>query len=326
MRVFICLICVLFLWGCGGAPRGKSSLSAWMEETGRVKVLSTTEIVGDLVRLIGAERVDHIALIAPDLDPHSYELVKGDEEKLSRADLIFCHGLGLEHGASLHHRLQTEKKVLSVGAEIQKRVGERILFQGSEIDPHVWMDISLWKEAVEPIVFFLSQFDPEGEALYRENGKRLEEKLTLLDQEIKEKISFVDQEKRYLITTHDAYNYFARRYLAPQNEISSGKWRERLAAPEGLSPEGQIGFTDLQNVIDFIEAHQIRVVYPEANLSHASLGKIVEVSRAIGHPVAISKRYLYGDTYGSLLGEQKKAEDYFEMMRINTDTLCEGWK
>ena len=99
-----------------------------------------------------------------------------------------------------------------------------------------------------------------------------------------------------------------------------------FAAPEGLSPEGQIGFTDLQKVIDFIQAHQIRVVYPEANLNHASLSKIVEVSRTLGSPVTISNRYLYGDTYGSLLGEQERVDSYFDMMHVNTETLCQGWR
>ena len=164
-KIVLSVLCALLLWGCGASPKGKGSLSVWMEDTGRVKVLSTTEIVGDLVRFVGGERIDHIALIVGDLDPHSYDLVKGDEEKLSRADLVFCHGLGLEHGASLQYRLQKEKKVVSLGGEIQKRAGEKVLFKGSEIDPHVWMDVSLWKEAVAPIVLSLLQLYPEGEAL-----------------------------------------------------------------------------------------------------------------------------------------------------------------
>src|SRR6185503_10660848 len=95
IRFFLLCAC---LCGCGSAP---SSLAQWKEPNGRVKVLSTTPIIDDLVSRIGGDRIDHLSLMGPFIDPHSYELVKGDDEKFSTAQVVFCNGLGLEHSGSL---------------------------------------------------------------------------------------------------------------------------------------------------------------------------------------------------------------------------------
>ena len=101
-------------------------------------------------------------LIQGDLDPHSYEMVKGDGEKLSGADLIFYNGLGLEHGASLSAILQGSPNAMAIGEKIKSICPERILMRGGAIDPHIWMDISLWQKGIDPIVEALSGADPEG--------------------------------------------------------------------------------------------------------------------------------------------------------------------
>src|SRR5277367_6206577 len=88
------------------------------ETSGKVRVLSTTAQIHDLVASIGGERVEAKVLIRGDLDPHSYEIVKGDGEKLSSANLIFYNGLGLEHGASLSAYLHTSPKAVAVGEKI----------------------------------------------------------------------------------------------------------------------------------------------------------------------------------------------------------------
>ena len=65
-----------------------------MEPNGKLKVLSTTAMLHDLVKQIGGDEIDSTVLICGDLDPHTYQLVKGDGEKLSFADLVFYNGLG----------------------------------------------------------------------------------------------------------------------------------------------------------------------------------------------------------------------------------------
>jgi manganese/zinc/iron transport system substrate-binding protein len=88
------LMMVLFLNGCSGGRQ--EDFRKWTEDNGKIKVLSTTAMINDLVKQIGQDRVDTLTLIQGELDPHSYQLVKGDDEKLGFATLIFYSGLGLE--------------------------------------------------------------------------------------------------------------------------------------------------------------------------------------------------------------------------------------
>src|SRR5579872_4447872 len=87
----VCLLLILTSIAIGCSS--KNRLNEWMKESPRVKILSTTAQIGDLAEEIGGERVDGWVLIQGDLDPHSYEIVKGDDEKLARAQLIFYNGL-----------------------------------------------------------------------------------------------------------------------------------------------------------------------------------------------------------------------------------------
>ena len=69
-------------------------------------------MIDDLVEQVGGEYVDTTVLIKGGFDPHSYQLVEGDDEKFAFADVIFCNGVGLEHGPSLQHYLKTHPKVV----------------------------------------------------------------------------------------------------------------------------------------------------------------------------------------------------------------------
>ncbi len=129
-----------------------SPFREWMKDNGKIKVLSTIAQIGDLAAAVGGDQVDCLVLIPKELDPHSYELVKGDGEKLQRADLILYNGLGLEHGAGLSALLKQSPKAVALGFEIQKLAPNKILEKDGVIDPHIWMDVSLWKLSLQSIV------------------------------------------------------------------------------------------------------------------------------------------------------------------------------
>src|SRR5262245_55176684 len=98
MYKYLALLCLILI-SCGGTNNDNSK--DWNAKNGKVKVLGTTAMITDLVKQIGGDRIDVITLIQGELDPHSYQLVKGDDEKLKTADLIIYSGLNLEHGPSL---------------------------------------------------------------------------------------------------------------------------------------------------------------------------------------------------------------------------------
>ena len=171
----VCALMFFFLalWGCSNPDSSSQheEVRRWQEDNGKVKVLSTIAMVDDLVKQIGGEYVDRMVLIKGDLDPHSYQLVKGDDEKLSRADLIFYNGLGLEHGPSLQHYLRTSSKAVSLGNKIREQNPEAIIVFHGQLDPHIWMDVELWAGSIPFIVEVLSRKDPAHAQIFQQNGE-----------------------------------------------------------------------------------------------------------------------------------------------------------
>ncbi len=305
-KVCLALFLGLLVFGCSS----KNDLREWMKDSPKVKILSTTAQIGDLATEIGGERVDGWILIQGDLDPHSYEIVKGDDEKFARAQLIFYNGLGLEHGASLSSLLRGSPRAVAIGERIRDSYPERILKKDEAVDPHIWMDISLWQKAIDPIVESLSRVDREGASYYRERGDALALKMEQTHKEIQEQLSAVPSEKRYLVTSHDAFQYFTRSYLAESGESDRNV---RFTAPEGLAPDGQLNPLDIERIIDFLRSKKITVVFPESNVSRDSIKKIAISGKELGLDIRICSEALYGDSMSGL--------SYFEMMKSNADVI-----
>jgi manganese/zinc/iron transport system substrate-binding protein len=311
------------LCGCSGSNEHVRNFEAWMQPNGKIKVLSTTAMIDDLVGQVGGERVDRLSLIVGEVDPHSYELIKGDDEKLAFATVIFTNGLGLEHGASLRARLQKRSAVVALGDELQKRYPELILHAGKAIDPHIWMDISLWMKTVDPIVETLTLADPEGKEVYERNGEALKAQMQQAHEQMLEQMHKIPASKRFLVTSHDAFNYFARAYLAESNETSQAEWQKRFAAPEGLAPDGQLSVADIQNIIKHLAQYKIEVIFPESNVSKDSLRKIVNACASKGLKVILSQSVLYADSMGSL---DSGAGTYLKMIEHNVKVLQDAWQ
>ncbi len=315
---------LLSLSACSQGERdcSEGDLDRWMRDSEKIKVLSTTAMIDDIVGQVGGDRIDHIALICGEIDPHSYELVKGDDEKLERAQVIFYNGLGLEHGASLRYQLQSHTHSIALGNRVQEENGQEMISVGNQIDPHIWMDISLWSEIINPIIEELSQVDPEGRGGFIRNGEILRTKMEVEHQRIRQEFQKIPETKRYLVSSHDAFNYFTRAYLAEPTEILQAQWQKRFASPEGLSPDGQLSASDIQKIVDHLARYQIQVIFPESNVSRDSLKKIVHACGQNGLKVNISSEVLYGDAMGEKSGD---GDLYLKMIAYDADVLLSTW-
>ena len=315
MKKYILGLMLLLFGGCSKA----SEKNLGHKKETKIEVLSTTAMVEELVAQIGKEHVDSKVLIKGELDPHSYELVKGDYQKIEKAQVIFFNGLDLEHGASLKYLLEHSSKSVSLGNElIKKRKGDLIFIDG-HVDPHVWMDLSLFSELIDPIVTKLSQLDPAHEKEYQINGVALLNKMKTMDDQILSLLHEIPKENRYLIASHDAFFYFTRRYLAETDEKSEfNLWRKRFAALEGLAPDGQISTQDIQKIIDHAIKFNVKVVFPESNLNPDGVKKVVHVLNKKGVETLLAKEYLYGDAIGE---KNSGADSYLKMMQHNAKVI-----
>lgn len=306
---FLTLLVLVTICACS---RHETEGTKWRQENGKLKVLSTIAMIHDLVQQIGGEDIDAITLIRGELDPHSYELVKGDDEKFARADLVFYNGLGLEHGLSLRQNLANHPKAIAVADPILKEIPELILYNEGVCDPHVWMDIALWMRTVDPIVQALAEKDPKHATAYRERGDKLWHKMAAEDQKMFETLQAIEPNRRYLVTSHDAFHYFTRHYLAKPGE---GEWALRCKAPEGLAPEAQMSIHDVFSIISHIEVFHIPVLFPESNVSKDSLRKIVDAGKEKGLEIRMCHEELYGDSMG-------KANSYIDMIAHNVEVIA----
>lgn len=308
MRLFLkclCFFALLFSAAC----QKKKDLG---QGNGKLKVLSTIAMIDDLVGEIGKEHVDKSVLIRGAMDPHAYELVKGDDEKFGRADIVFYNGLGLEHGHSLKQLLERNPKAIALGDFLLKHDPELILIFEGGPDPHIWMDIALWIKIVDPIAQALAAHDPTRSEFFYKNAKDLKDKLFDADEKIFQRLQSIEENKRFLVTSHDAFHYFTRHYLASPGEK---EWQRRCIAPEGLAPESQVSVGDIRKTIAHIQKHNIRVLFSESNVSQDALKKIVSACSENGGALRICREPLYADAMG-------KASNYLEMIKHNVELIA----
>lgn len=189
--------------------------------TGRLKVVATTSIVGDVVRSVGGENIDLSVLIPVNVDEHGYEPIPQDAAKIAQASLVFENGAGLEQfieklmqnaGGSTHLVSVSEGVTLLQGALEDEVQPDQTPVAGTKGDPHVWLDpnnVLIWVQNIEQA---LSSADPQHAADYQKNADQYRQQLKDLDAWIQQQIEQVPQDRRKLVTDHLIFTYFASRY------------------------------------------------------------------------------------------------------------------
>ncbi|MCH9620787.1 MAG: Periplasmic zinc-binding protein TroA [Chlamydiia bacterium] len=277
-------------------------------ENEKKTILSTTVMIDSVLKQIVEDKFSLSVLIEGEIDPHSYQMKKGDVEKLERAELVFANGLSLEHNPSLLYHLKS-KKAIFLGDELLKSSPDCIICANSEVDPHIWMDLELMQQVVDRICEKVVQLDEQNTEFYLRNASVLKEEMKSLDLKIKSIMEKVPEHKRYLVSSHDAFNYFVRRYFHQQNE-------ERLFSMQGLSPEAEISLKRMSQVIDFIKEHKVEAIFYEPNLPKDAIWKVIEICKKFDVDVKISPDPLYGDTLGGM--------SYLEMMEHNATVISKN--
>jgi manganese/zinc/iron transport system substrate-binding protein len=120
---FSSLLLFLFLifTGCSSQSSYQKKQMQWLKSSNALPVLCTTEMIEALVSRIGGSYVKTLPLVYGELDPHSYQMVKGDKQKFDQAHIVFCNGLELEHGPSLKSALGKHSDVVFL-ADLLKKI------------------------------------------------------------------------------------------------------------------------------------------------------------------------------------------------------------
>jgi len=296
---------LLPIFGCGPAETDRGEIA-----TRSVRAVATTSIVADLIREVGGERVEVTALMGPGVDPHLYRASEGDVRRMSEADIVFYNGLHLEgRMAELFERM-AERGVSTVAAA--EEVGpERLLtppeFEGA-YDPHVWMDVSLWREAGQRVGRALAELDPEHADGYRERTAAFAGRMDELHDYVSTQAELLPPDLRVLVTAHDAFNYFGRAYGFEVRGL------------QGISTLAEAGTADVQDLARFVAERRIPALFVETSVSPRSIEAVQAAVRARGFEVGVGGE-LYSDALG---GPGSGAESYPAMIRHNIDTIVEA--
>jgi manganese/zinc/iron transport system substrate-binding protein len=284
------------------------SASASASAESRYTIVTTIGMIEDVAREVAGDRAEVIGLMGPGVDPHLYKPTRSDVRRLMNADVIFYNGLLLEgkmtdtlvRAATSGKRVHAVTELLDEGYLLEPEA-----FEGLH-DPHVWMDPSAWSRAVEVVRAKLSEHDPEGAPAYRANAEAYRARLAELDAYAERALSSVPEGRRVLVTAHDAFNYFGRRY------------GYEVIGIQGLSTESEAGVRDIERLVDLLVEREIGAVFVESTVPDRNVRALIGGARARGLAVAIG-----GTLYSDAMGDAGTYEGtYIGMIDHNVTTIA----
>jgi manganese/zinc/iron transport system substrate-binding protein len=291
--------------GCGADSEAKSAAEG--SQT-RLTVVCTTGMIADAAAAIAGDLAEVSGLMGPGVDPHLYKASREDQRRIERASLVLYHGLHLEGKmADYLEDLHEERPEHSVVAVAEAIPPERLLRNPavwSYPDPHVWFDLELWRLVVLRIEEAFRLRDPTHAAEYASRAARYLADLEATHAWAKEKAAELPDERRRIVTSHDAYNYFGRAYGFEVHGL------------QGISTETQAGVYQIEEAVKYIRRHRVPVIFAETSVSPAAVELVASK--------AGSKRWakeLYSDALGK---SGTPAGSFLGMFRYNLETIVEA--
>lgn len=299
----------VFRWTTAGILLGTLLSSCTQEVTNnsdndQPQVVSTSTIIADLTETIGGDEIEHQGILEAGADPHVYEPVPQDSIAFEKADLIFYNGYNLEPGLiKLMNAAGVGAKKVAVG-EIASPL--EMEYQGqTEPDPHVWGNVENVIIMVNTIRDNLIEISPEDREIFTKNAAKLTQELQQLDSWIEQQIATIPENQRKLVTTHDAFQYYARAYGL-----------EITGTLIGISTEEQPSAQTVSQLADSIRKSQVPAIFAETTINPKLITTVAEEAG-----VKLAENELYSDSIGA---PGSDGDSYIKMLVSNTETIVEA--
>jgi zinc/manganese transport system substrate-binding protein len=282
----------LLVAACGGSGGGADG--------GTLTVVATTTQAADLVRDVGGPRVRVVGLLAPNADPHGYEVRPDDVKALVDAALV------VRSGGDVDGWLQSAVEASGTDAPTVTLLrAARVRRVDGHVDPHGWQDPRNGIRAAAALRAALARVDPAGAAGYRTRAATLERRLRALDASVAECLDQIPADRRKLVTTHDGLGYYADRYGL---DVVG-------AVIPSLSTRGQPSAGDTAALIDTIRRERVRAIFAESSVNPKVEEAIArETGARIGRP-------LWADSLGPA---ESAAATYLGSIAANTRAIADG--
>lgn len=300
---------ILLLWvaltsGCNSSSEGQNdSLS---EAGTKPQIVTTTGMVRDMVQSLVGTDAEVTAIMGPGVDPHLYQPSRGDSIKLLEADIVIYNGLHLEGrlGEVLEARSKKNNATIAVAETLDE--GELLDADAGLHDPHIWMNVALWKDAAVNVASALADRMPEHAESIFERSADLEQELEQLDQWGEATIASIPESQRVLVTAHDAFQYFGKRYGV------------EVYGVQGVSTISDAAISDVNRLVNLIVERKVPAVFFESSVSPRQVKAIVEGAQQRGLDVS-SDSTLLSDSMGA---DGTPEGTYVGMMRHNFGTIA----
>ncbi|AFY49899.1 ABC-type metal ion transport system, periplasmic component/surface adhesin [Nostoc sp. PCC 7524] len=291
----------LSIYGCTQANSSRTNSVA----DGKPQVVATNTIIADLADEVGGEEIQLTGILEPGADPHVYEPVPADSRLMEEADLILYNGYNLEPGLiKLMNAAGGKARKLAVGEivkplQLDEGKGEVVP------DPHVWGSAENAIAMVNAIRDALIELSPSDKATFTQNAAQLTQELQQLHTWINQQIQTIPPQKRQLVTTHDAFQYYGQTYgLAIAGTLI------------GISTEEQPSAQTVQRLVESIKKIGVPAIFAETTINPALIKTVAQEAG-----VQLASNELYSDSIGA---KDSDGDSYIKMMESNTRTIVEA--
>ncbi|MEY3739924.1 MAG: hypothetical protein RLZZ192_600 [Pseudomonadota bacterium] len=274
-------------------------------------VVASFSIIADLVRVVGGSHVEVTSLVGPNTDAHVFDPTPADAKRLANAKLVVTNGLGFEGWMERLIKSSGYRGPVIVASRgvktIQEASGHSHQHGHSHshaADPHAWQNPVNVKQYVNNIRLALAAAKPEAADEFERRAASYSRELDALDQSIRDRLKTVPVAQRRIITSHDAFGYFAAAYNV------------RFYPLQGLSTGSEPSAADVVRIIDQIKKNKVSAIFIE-NISD---------SRVLERLTKESGARIGGTLYADALSEPGGAVDtYLKMITHNANAIVDSF-
>ena len=288
------------------------SASPPSDSTAEIKVVASSSILCDLTDQLAHDTVALQCLMSANQDPHTYSAIPSNRQAIEEAQLVFYDGY--EFAPSLEKLVKSTSTESPKVAVFEESVPNPLMGhhhhdeheeeEELEPDPHVWYDVENTIKSVEVIKNHLAQVNPTEADLYSQNAQQFETQLEKLDSWIKKQIATIPPSQRTLVTTHDAFKYYAQAYGLNSSE-----------ALQGLSTAEQPTATQVKELVNKVKSAKVPTIFAEVAGNDRVITTVAREA-----DINVSQQELLAGG----LGEGSQTDTYIGMMTSNTCTIVEG--
>jgi zinc/manganese transport system substrate-binding protein len=275
-------------------------------------VVASFSILADMVKQVGGPHVEVTSLVGPNSDAHVFDPTPADAKRLAAAKLVVVNGLGFEGWLNRLVKSSGYKGPVLTASKGVKTIpmaasdhGHSHGHKHSHVapDPHAWQSLLNARQYVENIRVALSAAMPAHSADFQARATDYLKQIDALEKSTLARIAAVPMERRRVITSHDAFGYFARAYKVTFYPL------------QGLSTASEPSAADIVRIVNEIKKNKVTAIFAE-NISDPRV--LERVAKDTGAKIGGT---LYADAL-SVPGTQ--ADTYLKMFELNMSTIVAG--